>query len=235
MAHAAGLRTNTDFQLQFFIEGSAHTWDGKWSLLWMQWNVYQQKVDNIPANHLKREGMRLKLEWTIEHAETPWDRLNAQAELHELEVGLRHWDISEDAWKAELEFTKMRMEVIGEKCLYSDLPLLARHEAAQRDEWLCDLMYKSENFIISTGVIPHDYLDAMRMHPDFRLKLLPYLNDLCSLRTNLGGHPAGMLHKLPTLIGGPRSIAGTSETEKVITNGMDREDVKTVLSIRQTH
>jgi hypothetical protein len=233
MAHAAGLRTNTDFQLEFFIEGSAHTPDGKWALLWMQWNVLQQKVRAIPAYHIKREAMALKLQWEIENKEHPWERMQATAELLELEIGNEHWQISEEAWTNETDFVKARMDKVEPDCLYRDLPFLQRCEAAQRDEWLYELCYKAENYIISTGVIPHDYLDAMRMHPDFRLKILPHINNLCTLRTNYGGHPAAMLQKLPQLLTGP---SGTPEPERVLDAGTLKEgEVTTVLSLRHVN
>jgi hypothetical protein len=199
MAHAAGLRTNTDFQIEYFVEGSARTNDGKWALLWMQRNVLQQKIDNIPAYRLTRVAQKLKLESKLRNEERDWKRMMLEAQLIELEVGNKHWELSEQAWIDELEFTKDRMVRLESGCMFRDLPYLQRTEASQREEWCQELMYKCENFIVSTGTIPHDYLDACRMHPDFALRILPHIAKICDLRLKVGAHPAGMLVNLPLL------------------------------------
>jgi hypothetical protein len=228
MAHAAGLRTNTDFQLEFFIEGTARTTDGKWALLWMQWNVLRQKVDAIPSYHLKREARRMELNWKIEHADHPWEKMIAQGDLLEHEIGNRHWEVSEAAWTDEVNFLEKRMALLDPICIYRDLPFLVRCESVQREEWCLDLMYKCENFIIATGTIPHDYLDACRLHPDFNKRILPHINALCTLRMKFEGHPAAMLQHVPRLAGNP------DYAERLLSKGTLTEgDVQTVLSLRQ--
>lgn len=199
MAHAAGLRTNTDFQIQYFVEGSAQTDDGKWALLWMQVRVQQQKIDSIPAYHIKREAQLEQIEFRIVNAKTPWKRKLAEAELIETKIGHAGWEVVEQAWIDEIDFMKRRMALLDEDCLYRDLPLLQRIEAAQRLEWCEELKVQAENYIISQGFIPHDHLHAMRMHPDFELKILPHIGALCDLKMKCQGHPALMLANLPQM------------------------------------
>ena len=40
------------------------------------------------------------------------------------------------------------MERLDPLCRYRDLPFNQRCEAAQREEWLCELLYKAQNYII---------------------------------------------------------------------------------------
>jgi hypothetical protein len=58
---------------------------------------------------------------------------------------------------------------------YKDLPLLEATEAAQLDEWREEFRHRTENYLLSTGVIPHDQLEAMRKHPDFEAAILPHI------------------------------------------------------------
>jgi hypothetical protein len=61
---------------------------------------------------------------------------------------------------------------------YANLPILEAAQAAQREEWLLEFQRRSENFLLSNGTIPEDHLNAMRNHPDFELKLVPFITEV---------------------------------------------------------
>jgi hypothetical protein len=61
---------------------------------------------------------------------------------------------------------------------YAHLSILEATEASQRDEWLEELKTRAENFLVTQGTIPHDHLNTMRCHPDFKTHLVPHVSNL---------------------------------------------------------
>ena len=61
---------------------------------------------------------------------------------------------------------------------YADLPILEAAQAAQREEWLLEFQRRTENYLLSTGTIPEDHLNAMRNHPDFEVNIVPFITEV---------------------------------------------------------
>lgn len=58
---------------------------------------------------------------------------------------------------------------------YAHLPDHEAHQAAQEEEWMLELMWRAENYLL-TGGIPADQMSAMRLHPQFEARILPHIN-----------------------------------------------------------
>ena len=61
---------------------------------------------------------------------------------------------------------------------FKHLPMLEANEAAQREEWLGELKERAENFLLTTGTIPHDHFHHMRCHPDFEKEIAPHIRKI---------------------------------------------------------
>ena len=105
-------------------------------------------------------------------------RLEAQASLAEIESMS---EVTQHAYQAtldEIAYIKKCINEIEPKRKYRHLPLAEAHEIAQRDEWKLELIYRAENFLLTSGTIPSDHLATMRQHPDFISDIVPAIEQI---------------------------------------------------------
>jgi len=169
-------RTNSKFQLRYFLVGDTKTADGAWALMYGQKIDSEVKVAHIEVQRLRRES---KIAAIMETLATPGisksDELNAQADLLESNAGIHVWELNAQAAKEELADIVELMEEIEPHRKYGHLPLLEALEAGQQEEWLLELKCRVENFIVANGAIPADELRFMRNHPQFESVLIPHI------------------------------------------------------------
>ena len=169
-------RTNSDFQLRHFIAGTCFTADGAWLALYAQQIDLKEKLEHAKAQLLRREATRLRAEWIMNNPDiAPWEKLTAEAELIEMNSTIDTWKLNVEAAKAEHTTCVTLMAELEPMRKYAKLPILEASEAAQREEWLAELKYRAENYLITTGTIPHDQLAARRQHPDFETAITPHI------------------------------------------------------------
>ena len=169
-------RTNSNFQLRHFLTGSCHTADGAYALMYGQLIDMEQKVAFSEASALKRKATLMEKQAILKDKKsTEIEKLKAEADLMELEATRKTWEMNTQAAKDELEEIRKIMAEIEPHRKYGHLPLLEAHEAAQREEWLGELKMRCEDFLLTTGTIPHDHLNTMRCHPDFREEIVPHI------------------------------------------------------------
>ena len=61
------------------------------------------------------------------------------------------------------------MDDLLPQCVYfGHIPDDEAAQACQEEEWKLELMWRAENFLGSQGMIPHDHLATMRMHPAWK-------------------------------------------------------------------
>lgn len=173
--HSAPHRNNSDFQLRYFIAGSCKTADAAWNLLYEQKIDLQIKVAIAKANMLRRKARKLDLAQLEREIKTEQDRLRFEAEKIEFESGEGLQELSLAGAEKELATIIRLMEELEPHRKYKHLPLLEATEASQQDEWREEFKYRIENYLVSQGTVPHDQLDAMRSHPDFKSEILPHL------------------------------------------------------------
>lgn len=186
-------RTNSDFQLKYFLAGSCHTVDGAWSLLYGQKIDMEGKIRFAKICELRRNAKTLTAMEILraEHS-TESARLNAEADIQEAESEKILAEMNLQAAVDELKCINSLMEELAPHRKYGHLPLLEANEACQREEWLEELKTRAENFLVCQGAIPHDQLSTMRCHPDFEEALVPFINETVQkIQTNKDG--IGML------------------------------------------
>lgn len=193
-------RTNSDFQLRYFLAGSCHTADAAWTLLYGQKIDMEGKVRFAKISELRRDATRLAaLEILRAKNTTEAARMNAEADLQEAESDKIVADLNLKAAVDELEYINKLMAELEPHRKYAHLTLFEANEACQREEWLEELKTRAENFLVCQGAIPCDQLSTMRTHPDFETILVPYIQEtLLKIQTNEKG--IGMLKQNKMLL-----------------------------------
>jgi hypothetical protein len=169
-------RTNSDFQLRYFMAGSCHTPDGAWMLMYGQKIIIESNLAHSKAQRLRRDAKIEAAQAVIDDAVAPpHAKKSAQADIIEANAELPIWENNVKAACDELATITKLMNELEPKRKYKKLPLLEANEAAQRDEWLGELLERAENFLLMQGTIPHDHFHTMRCHPDFEAKIVPHI------------------------------------------------------------
>lgn len=183
--HAKPHRQNSDFQLRYFLAGDCKTPDGAWCLMYGQKIDMESKIRHSDVQLKRREAKIAKARHTLKTSDLQHERLEAEADILEQEADTPVWELNLRAAKMELATIERLMAELEPLRKYGHLPLLEASEAAQREEWLEELKVRAENFMITQGTIPHDHLNTMRMHPDFKSHLAPYVTHLLVTMKNV--------------------------------------------------
>lgn len=197
-------RNNTNFQIAYFIAGSCHTADAAYIALLGLRNDRQQALDAAEVSSLKCQAAELRAQQKM-ISKDPADQLEGQAELLEIEQGKKLTARLLSAAKDELTFINHCIKQVEPLRKYSHLSDHDAAEACQREEWLGELRYRAENYLLTQGSIPHDHFSSMRQHPDFNNAILPHIEAVHSALDNPGQArtyltaPAGF--DLPGLLG----------------------------------
>lgn len=171
-------RNNSDFQLKYFLAGSCKTADGAWLLLYGQMISREEVVKSIEAQIIRRQVKQLKAQAILDSDANEIQKLEAKAELIEVNSSEYTWKMNSEAAVQELATIKKLMEELEPLRKYSHLPVLEASEACQQEEWLLELQERCENFMITQGTIPHDHFHTMRCHPEFETALIPFITQL---------------------------------------------------------
>jgi hypothetical protein len=170
--HAKTNRSNHDFQILHFLAGACHTPDGAYALLCDLRDDRADALKQAAAAHLRERAKILRAERRIA-SEDEVERLEGQADLAEIEGHAETLAKNLAAAQAELDFTEQCITRLQPLRRYAHLPDAEAHEACQREEWRLELMNRAQNFLLTSGTIPHDHLATMRQHPDFGASILP--------------------------------------------------------------
>jgi hypothetical protein len=145
--------------------------------------MYEQKLDiqlkleSTKARTLRRKAKRIEIDEALK-SNDPAKQLNAQADLIEWESCEGLLEIAILGAEQEIATIESIMLELEPQRKYAHLPILEAAQAAQREEWLLEFQRRTENFLLSKGTIPEDQLNAMRNHPDFEVKLVPFITDI---------------------------------------------------------
>ena len=170
-------RNNTNFQIAHFIAGSCHTADAAYFALKNLYDERSRAVESIPVAQIKfrarRKELEAKLNSAVEH-----ERIQAQGELLELELDEKYYKPLAESALAELQYIQECMERIQPLRKYGHLPDIDAVEACQAEEWGLELKRRAENYLLTSGTIPHDHFNTMRLHPEFETQLLPHIEQI---------------------------------------------------------
>jgi len=179
-------RQNTNFQIAHFIAGKHHTPDAAYFELKNLQKDRQGALQREESTRLRFKSRRIKLEQQIKSQDES-ERLIAEADLIDLSnEEQEYYDLVESS-KAELNFINECIEKIQPLRKYSHLSDIEAAEACQAEEWGFELQRRAENFMLTSGTIPSDHFNTMRLHPDFETKLLPHIEDIHQALQQPGG------------------------------------------------
>jgi len=170
-------RQNTNFQIAYFIAGSCHTPDAAYFALRNAHYERSQAVALIPASELRLKAKRVEIERQLTSADEV-EQLKGQAELIQYNIDKENFDLMSASAKSEVEFIDECIRRIEPLRKYGDLSDIEAAEACQAEEWLLELQRRAENYLLTTGTIPHDHFNTMRQHPNFKTHLLPHINNI---------------------------------------------------------
>lgn len=170
-------RNNTNFQIAYFIAGSCHTADAAYIALITQRDERQRALDQVAVSELKQQAERIRCNRKINSGDAV-EELEGRADLLQLELDLAQRTALITAAQAELDFINLCIEKIQPLRKYADMSDAEAAEACQMEEWARELEYRAENFMLTTGTIPHDHFATMRQHPKFESLLLPRIEQL---------------------------------------------------------
>jgi hypothetical protein len=172
-------RLNHDFQIAYFLAGSCHTPDAAYSLLCDLRDDREDALKHVRAASKRTQAKYVKAQREL-RSDDPVVKLNAEADLEEIEATKSTTEKNIAAAEAELSFINKCIEKLQPLRRFSHLSDPEAHEAAQQEEWKLELLHKAENFLLTQGTIPADHFATMRMHPEFKVAILPILKEINS-------------------------------------------------------
>lgn len=188
-------RHNNNFQIAYFIAGSCFTPDAAYFALLNQRDERQRALDAESVSRLRREARQLQIT-ALAASDQAVDQITAQADQLELDLERATAEPLIRACEEELAFINLCIDRIQPLRKYSDLPDAEAAEACQREEIAREFQYRIENYLMSSGAIPHNELATMRQHPDFEQILLPHIQRVQTALT----YENGSANLLPQLI-----------------------------------
>lgn len=169
-------KNNSDFQNAYFLAGKAHTADEAYRIISNQREDRSTALKVSEAGRLRTEAKRARARAVLENEDsTDAEQLDAQADLAEIDAYAEVNVACIEGAIAELAFLDKLLALIEPHRKYKHLPDAEAHEACQREEWCFELMHRLENYFFTTGNVPPEQLDAMRLHPDFERVIEPYI------------------------------------------------------------
>lgn len=173
-------RVNHDFQIAYFIAGSCHTPDAAYSILCDLKEDRENAINMFKASEKRELAKQLKIN-KLKASADPEEVLEGEA--LELEMQAMAGTVARNlaAAKAELATIEKCIEKLQPLRVYAHLPDPEAHEAAQHDEWKLELIHRAQNSLLTVGHIAPDQFSTMRMHPAFKTEILPAINHISGL------------------------------------------------------
>ena len=157
--------------------GSCHTVDAAYGLLHELRDDRLMAIQTSAAKDFETKAEALKAKRMAE-SDDEVEQLMGLSVLHEIEARREIHDKNVAAAKHELDFIEECIQRINPHRKYANYPDPIAFELAQREEWRLELINRAENALMTSGTIPMDEFNTMRMHPDFRDVILPAIVDI---------------------------------------------------------
>ena len=166
---------NSQFQYVYFLVGKCHTADEAYRIIKDQLEDRTLAIRVYEAGEKKRRAKRIRIDEQINPLEHPATRLEAEAELEELQAHEGQAKACYDEALREKAFLEDLLERLQPYRKYSHLQDHEAMQACQREEWLYELLQRVENYVQAQGSVPPDQFAAMRLHPDFDNVIMPHI------------------------------------------------------------
>ena len=167
-------RQNTNFQIAYFIAGACHTPDAAYFALLNAKFERESAVKSIPINEIRIQAERFRAERKLASSDAI-EQLEGQADMMQVLQNEEFTKQLNESSRAELAFIEECIAKIQPLRRYSHLPDIEAAEAIQAEEWCYELERRAENYLLTTGTIPHDHFNTMRQHPAFNTHILPHI------------------------------------------------------------
>lgn len=174
-------RLNTDFQIAYFLAGACHTPDGAYAQLCGLAEERRNTIAVNDANKKKKQAKLIRIQRRMKSKDEA-ERLEAEAELEVMQAMEATGQACYVAAKAELAFIEKCIKEVAPLRKYAHLPDDEAAQAMQYDEWKLELIFRAQNYLLTTKTIPHDHFAAMRQHPAFKTDIFPAIEALRSAR-----------------------------------------------------
>ena len=179
-------RQNNNFQIAYFIAGSCFTPDAAYFALLNQRDDRRRAIEHSQVQEMRALAKKQRIDQDL-FSDDPILALEAQADLQEWMNQRSDARELMQSCEEELAFIDLCIERVRPLRQYAHLSDNDAAEACQREEFAKEFQYRIENFLTTTGAIPHNELAVMRQHPDFNNLLLPYMNHVSQLLASPGG------------------------------------------------
>lgn len=169
-------RVNHDFQIAYFLAGACHTPDAAYALMCDLKEDRSNALKMQKAAQKREQAKVMKLNELLKRCQDDEaSRLEVEADLDEIEALRETTERNVAAAIAELATIERCMAKLEPLRKYAHLPLAEAHQAAQQEEWRLELITRAENYILTTGTVPPDHFNAMRLHPEFKTSIVKHI------------------------------------------------------------
>jgi hypothetical protein len=172
---------NSVFQIVHFLAGKCHTPDEAYRVLCQLHEERDISLKNAEATVLRQKAKRIRAERELE-SEDEVIRLEAQATIKEMEAFEDQSEACVMEAAYERDFIEKLIAKIEPHRVFAHLPTHEAHQAAQYEEWKLELIWRAENYLLTSGMIPPDHFETMRLHPAFEESILPAIQILVDQR-----------------------------------------------------
>lgn len=172
---------NSRFQIAYFLAGKCHTADEAYRMLCELREERWLALETARAGDLRNEAVMLEIAEKMAD-ESPTVRLRAQADLIETQALQTQGKACVAEAERELAFIEQLIDLVQPLRQFKDLPDHEAHQMAQWQEWKLELITRAQNYLLTTGTIPPDHYNAMRLHPAFEDEIAPAIGEMQRLR-----------------------------------------------------
>jgi hypothetical protein len=173
---------NTNFQIAHFLAGACHTPDGAYFILMDLKEDRELAMKNASVVNKRNEAKVLRAKAYLANPQADEaGKLEANADIEEIINMNKEGAIAYEAALDELAFIEECIDRVKPLCKYAGkdgFSEIQAHEASQVDEWKHELIRRAENFILTSGTVPADEFNTMRMHPLFKKDILPRIKEV---------------------------------------------------------
>lgn len=182
---------NSKFQVVYFILGKTHTPDEAYRVLCELREERELALATVRAADFRTQAKLTAAQEVLGSKATKVEKLNAQADIAEIEAYAKNGQACIDEAQRELDFLNLLIERLQPHRQYKDLPDHEAHQLAQKDQWKYELITRAENYVVTQGTIPADHYGTMRLHPDYTSDIAPRIAKLVEAVRSKGLLQAG--------------------------------------------
>lgn len=172
---------NSNFQIAHFLAGKCHTIDGAYKMLRELREDRDVAIRTAESSNLRVEAKKLRAEAVLSNGATAVEKLEARADLSEIEASADQCKSVYEQGLRERDFIDACIAKVEPLRKYRHLPEHEAHQACQQDEWKLELIHRAETFLMANGSIPQDQLSTMMAHPDFKSEIAPRIDKLIKM------------------------------------------------------